>query len=259
MDRPHPDRSATVTRRPMDSLPGMKEAIGRLGGGFMISRYAKAAAEEHGLTADPWSAYFIGRAGVLGDVDADVVAASVGFYPTDVVRLSWETARARVAPAAGARRYAQACQEWGRARLAGFAGAARLAELAGVVVAQAEVVGLPLFAGWRAMPLPDDAEARVVQLLHVLREHRGGTHLLAVLATGLTPRAAVLAGSGGAPNAQFFGWRPPYEDVSGLADQRAQAEALTDRLAAPAFQALDDAETDELRGLLGAAVAHAFR
>jgi len=109
------------------------------------------------------------------------------------------------------------------------------------------------------MPLPDDAEARVVQLLHVLREHRGGTHLLAVLATGLTPRAAVLAGSGGAPNAQFFGWRPPYEDVSGLADRRAQAEALTDRLAAPAFQALDDAETDELRGLLGAAVAHAFR
>jgi hypothetical protein len=235
----------------------VKDQVSLLGGGFMISRHAKAAATEHGLR-DVWSAYFLGRCGVLGDVHPDVVAAATVFYPVDVVREAWTTGRAAVAPDSAADRYGQACHEWGRARLEGFTGAARLAELAGTVAAEADVSALPLFAGWRAMPLPDDPAARCAQALHVLREHRGGLHAVAVLAAGLTPRQAVLSGKGGEANAVFFGWDPPYEDVSGLAGVRADAEALTDRLVQPAYAVLDDAEQAELRALLDAAKAHAF-
>ncbi len=236
----------------------VKDQVGRLGGGFMVSRYAKAAAVEHGL-GDAWAAYFVGRCGVLGDVHPDVVAAAVAFFPVDVVREAWTAGRAAVAPGHAAGRYAQACHEWGRARLEGFEGAARLAELAGAVAAEADVAGVPLFAGWRAMPLPADPLARCAQAVHVLREHRGGLHAVAVLASGLTPRQAVLAGAGGEANAVYFGWQPPYEDVGHLAERRADAEALTDRLVQPAYAVLDDAEQAELRALLDAAVGHAFR
>ena len=42
------------------------------------------------------------------------------------------------------------------------------------VVDSAEAAALPLFAGWRALPRPDDAAGRLGLLLNVLREHRGG-------------------------------------------------------------------------------------
>jgi hypothetical protein len=228
-----------------------------LGGAFMVSRYAKAAADEQGLRG-VWTSYFAGRAGVLGDVDADVVAAAVAFFPADVVRTAWDAARATVDDVRqSSARYARACHEWGRPRLGAFAGSARLAELAEPVVREADVAGLPLFAAWRALPLPDDADARVAQLLFLLREHRGGLHAAAVLATGLTPLQAVLAGPGGRPNAEFFGWTPPYEDPAPYAELRADAERRTDLAAARAYAVLDDTETAELDALLEKASAHA--
>lgn len=235
----------------------VKVAVQSLGGAFMISRYAKAAAVEQGL-GGVWTSYFAGRCGVLGEVDADVVTAALGFYPADVVRLGWEAALAVTTPARSGARYAQACQEWGRVKLDGFEGAGRLAELAGTVAAAADVAGLPLFAAWRAVPVPSDDPARAAQALHVLREHRGGMHAIAVLSAGMTPLQAILSGPGGEANATFFGWSGPYEDVSGLGDLRALVEARTDRIVDPAYQALDAAEQAELADLLDKAVAHVY-
>jgi hypothetical protein len=231
-------------------------SIAALGGAFMISRYAKAAAVEQGLDG-VWTSYFAGRAGVLGAVDADVVVAAITFYPADVVRVGWKAALSVVDPLAAGRRYARACQDWGRARLGGFAGAARLAELAETVVREAEAAGLPLFAAWRALPLPPDADARAAQLLHLLREHRGGLHGAAVLSTGLTPLQAILAGPGGEPNAAFFGWQPPYEDAGPLRPLRHEAERRTEAMAGRAYAVLDDTELGELGSLVEMAGAHA--
>ena len=55
----------------------------------------------------------------------------------------------------------------------------------------------------------------------------------------------------------MFGWPRPYPDVSGLAEVREEAEALTDRLHAPDLDVLDDGERAELRELAKAARAHA--
>jgi hypothetical protein len=87
------------------------EPIGRLGGAFMISREAKAYSTEVGLTG--WAPYFRGRCGVLGDVDADVVASAAGFFPAETVREAWE-AGAGLAAATAAARYAAVAHAFGR-------------------------------------------------------------------------------------------------------------------------------------------------
>jgi hypothetical protein len=231
-----------------------KQAIDRLGGGFMRSREALAAGERGGYRG--WQMYFAGRCGVLGDVDADVVGAAVAFFEPGLVRRAWDASRAVEPRAAAVARYAAACQDWGRRRLDGFAGAQQLAELLEPVVAAASVPAAPLFAGWRAVARADDPPARVVQLAHVLREHRGAMHAVAVLACGLTAQQAVLAGPHGEQGARYFGWRGPFPAVDdAVRAARERAEALTDALEAPVWAALGD-ETAQCLGLLHAAAAH---
>jgi len=247
-----------------ETVVAAKQVIAGVGGAFMISRYAKAAAVDLGLPGGRLTPYFAGRCGFLGDVDADVVTAAVAFFPPSVVRRAWQESRSLRSgpdPQRGGLRYAAACHEWGRVRLSGWSGAERLAELGHRIVAEADVAGLPLFASWRVVPLPDDAPARAAQMLHVLREHRGGAHAIAVVASGLTPLESILAGPGGTANAEFFEWTGPFPDLSGstdLSDRRAACEQLTDRLVAPAYSTLDATERDELVTLLSEAAATAF-
>jgi hypothetical protein len=229
------------------------EPIGRLGGAFMISREAKAYSAEVGLAG--WAPYFRGRCGVLGDVDADVVASAAGFFPVETVREAWD-AGAGLSAATAADRYAVVAHDFGRRKLNDFTESARLAELLRLVVDGGDTIGAPLFAGWRAMPLPEDDRARVNQLAHVVRELRGGLHIVAVLASGLSPLEAILSGTSailanGEPNAEYFGWPRPYPEVTKeVRRRRADAERLTDELMAPAFAPLDQTEADELVVLL---------
>ena len=84
--------------------------------------------------------------------------------------------------------------------------------------------------------------------MHVLRELRGGVHLLAVVATGLGPRAAVFA-SGGEAMANEFGWAGPYDDLAGVTKQA--AEDLTDEILIRLYSPLLTAdEVAELAGLV---------
>jgi hypothetical protein len=135
-----------------------------------------------------------------------------------------------------------------------------LAGLLHRVADAADPAGWPLFAAWRAQPLPDDSAGRVAQLLHVLREHRGGAHLAAVRQAGLAPLEAIVAGSGGAANATFFGWPEPFpEPTDELRTRLATAEAATDVQVAPAYAVLSADEHAELPRLLAAAARSARR
>jgi hypothetical protein len=234
-----------------DTVRALAGPVGAVGGRFMLHRSTVAAGVAVGYP-NGFVYYVRGRGGVLGDVDADVVAAAFGFFRPDLVRTMWEEGD-RVEPARHcARRYADDCAEWGRARLAPLDGMDRLADLAERVVRAAELPGLTLFAGWRAEPLPDDAPARAYQLLHVMREWRGSIHVVAVAASGLTPVEAVLASPGGEEQATLFGWEPPFPDVSDLADVRRSAEDLTNDLQISAYEtALDPSERGELVELVG--------
>ncbi|MBB2912206.1 hypothetical protein FHS43_003486 [Streptosporangium becharense] len=242
---------------PQVTAARVKAPIGALGGGFMISREAKALCERTGLPAR--AMYFRGRCGVLGEVSADVVLAATVFFPAEHVRENWEAGRA-LPVAEAVELYAGACHDWGRRRFGSFAGAARLAELLQPVVAGADVLGAPLFAGWREVPLADDPPARAAQLLHLVRELRGGLHAVAVLAERLSPlEATLLAAHDGTPlglstgetMARFFSWPEPFPQPGPeAAERRRRAETLTDVLMAPAFSVLGEADSAELVELL---------
>ncbi|MDX6743466.1 SCO6745 family protein [Actinocorallia sp. A-T 12471] len=234
--------------------------IQELGGAFMFSREARDFGRATGVEGF-LGPYFRGRCGVLGEVDADVVASAAGFFPVDVVRASWESVPMPAAEAAQG--YLAACQGFGRRKLAAFDKPERLAELLLAVVQNADPIGAPLFGGWRALPLDDDPRGRVMHLVHALRELRGGLHFVAVKAAGLTALQAVLIGgsplNSGPDQARLFGWPEPFEDITD--EHRAlwrEAEAVTDRLAQQAFDGLDKAEGEELAALLAQAHAVAF-
>ncbi|WP_240506438.1 SCO6745 family protein [Thermoactinospora rubra] len=242
---------------PRTTAAAVKGPIGVLGGGFMISREAKALCEKYGL--GPRELYFRGRCGVLGEVHPDVVTSVAVFFPAGHVTESWEGGRKLPVEEAVAA-YAGACQDWGRRKLGGFDGCARIAELLEKVVREASVLGAPLFAGWRAVPLPDDPPARAAQLMHLVRELRGGLHAAAVLAAGLHPLEATLAAEhSGTPFGQatgemiarFFQWPEPYPVPSPeVVERRRQVEERTDDLMAPFFAVLTDAEREELAELV---------
>ncbi|MEU6274025.1 hypothetical protein ABZ871_16705 [Streptomyces populi] len=231
-----------------------KDDVRRLGGSFMKSPEARQAAADIGMTR--FGYYFRGRGGVLGPAGPEVTAAVFGFFPLEFVR---RHCRGAAHAQEITDRYAESCRAWGRRCLAGFSSAARLADLLEAVADRVDVPGLPLFAGWRDVGRPADAPARVAQLAHVLREHRGGLHLSAVLATGMTPLEATLTRDNGVKRAEFLGWRRPYPLIDGeIRSRRAAAEELTDRMAAPAYGSLSVDEADELSRLLRAASALAM-
>lgn len=234
-----------------------KDPIGRLGGGFMTSRESKRFGEQVGLSG--WAPYMRGRGGVLGDVDAAVVHAAFTFFPFETVRDAWEAGRGL--PAADAvRGYTSACREHAERKLAALPDAevSRLGELLDRVAVGSGAAGAPLFAGWRAVPLPEPGRGRVGQLCHVLREYRGGMHAIAVLAAGMAPLTAMVtdehpptAIGTGAQIAGFFGWSTPLpEPTADDRTRRVEVEERTDDLTAPAFRVLTGAESDELATLL---------
>jgi hypothetical protein len=75
--------------------------------------------------------------------------------------------------------------------------------------------------------------------MQILREWRGGLHLVATTAAGLSPLEAILTNEG-VGQAKFFGWPEPFPDVAAIKAKHDAAEETTDRLCAASLaQALD--------------------
>lgn len=206
------------------------------GTAFMFDGRAMAAGEPLGL--DGMSTYMLGRGGVLGDVDADVVAANFAVFNPQVVRMLWDGAKAKASPADAAAAYHEACADYGRERLSDIDDLTAYVEAAEAVLDGASIVGMPLFAGWRAIPRVDDAPGRAMQLTHVLREHRGNAHVCGIAAAGLTGAEAHYASKGDSQMA-MMGWQEPWPDDPSLPDRLAEAETATDRIVERAFSVLD--------------------
>jgi hypothetical protein len=238
----------------MNAVQETDHRVHDVGSAFMLHPETMARAGELGY-ANPFAFYAVGRGGVLGDVDASVVVAAMGWFEPDMVRPLWEEGIAVAGAREGARLYGGACAAWGRDHLADVDGVDRLASLAGQLVSGTEVSGLPLFAGWRAEPLVDDAPGRAMQLIHVLREWRGGLHLVATTAAGLSPLEAILTNEGEG-QARFFGWQGDLPDCSHLKSRYDDAQQRTNTLSAAVYErSLTDAERSELAELMQRAEA----
>ncbi|AQT82155.1 evbL [Mycolicibacterium litorale] len=223
-------------------------AIGEAVSLFMLcpETFAKSLAAGY---PDPFAAYFAGRGGVLGDTTGTTVNAVFTVFEPNLVRACWDTGVSVHDASASARLYWDQAAEFGRQYLTGVEGIDRIAALGEKVIAEAPEPGLPLYAGWRAMPLADDAPARAFQVMFVLRELRAAVHFTALTLSGLSPVEAHLLNKG-PEYAAFMGWQPPYADVAAKRGRYDEVEELTNRrMGEIVGAALTPAEADELATL----------
>lgn len=239
---------------PEQTAASVREAVNTLGGAFTEDPKTLRRARELGLSG--WAFYIAGRGGALGEVQPDTVAAAMGFIAPEAVTDGWDVARRFATPGELAGHNLAECCRWGAEHLGTVPKVDELIELAEQIVVNADAAGLPLFAAWRAMPVPNDgAGARAAMLLHLLREHRGGAHLIAVRAAGLSPLEAIIGGPDGESGAVAFGWPPPFPPVGPLIRRRITAEAITNRLVGEAYSVLTPPERTHLVVLMNGALA----
>jgi hypothetical protein len=233
---------------PEQAAANAKPGLAGLVRAFAESPQTLRRARVMGLSG--WAYHVSARAGALGEVRPETVAAAIGFIAPDAVTDGWESAAKTTPPAEVAAWHLHELCRWGVDELGGFPRLTRLLELSRRVVSAVDAVGLPLFAAWRAMPVPDAAPgAQAGVLLHLLHEHQLGVHLVAVRASGLTPLQAIMAGPDGETGAVAFGWQPPYPSPGPIVRRLMWAESVADSLAGQAYAQLDRAERIELCGL----------
>ncbi len=229
---------------PLEIVDATAKPILEIGRAWMLAPATAERATELGLEL-PFGFWVNGRAGVLGDVGADVAAAGIAFMYPPLVHHYWNGRPAALAAGDAARAYAGAAAAWGREALAAVpeADLVEVTALARRVADAAQPSVGALFAGWRALQVPADPAGAATVTLNVLREMRGGAHISAAHASGLGPLAAILAAPdqvrGGTAGAERFGWPQPWPtpDEAG----RAGAERMTSLICAPAYDALDGA------------------
>lgn len=230
----------------MSDTPSLDEVIATacpkirdLGWAFYFDPVTMQRGTELGI--DGFRFYFIGRGGVLGDVEPAVVSSAFGYFNPTLIADMWTSAREIVAPRVAAAAFVECAAEYGRAHLTDVEGLDAFVAAADAVHGAADPTALALYAGLSAEPLAADAPARAMQLLALLREYRGGAHLVALRAVGLHDKTAQFINRPG--DAAMFGWAAD-EVVEITDDDRARreaAEALTDDIVRPAYAVLDPA------------------
>ncbi|WP_205831113.1 hypothetical protein OHB01_28985 [Microbispora hainanensis] len=219
-----------------------------------------------------WDGYFAGRAAPLGAAPAEVVhAVFYNFAEGEVARhIPWVWGKITPEEAIAVREQASATAlrqllgEW-----AGFPALVRIADLATRAAVSAPPEGRPLYAGLRALDVPEEPVARLWHAATLLREHRGDGHNAALVAHGIGgTEAHVLMALSLGMMAEDFGRihhlpkarlaavvdglrdRGLVDAAGGFTDAgretRRRIEALTDELAAPAYDVLSADELDEL-------------
>jgi len=219
-----------------------------------------------------WDTYFAGRAAPLGQATADVVdALFYNFAPGEVaacIPSCWDVATPEAALTANR----EGCVAALRRILGDLADSpelARAADLAIRAATNAPMEGRILYSGLRSLPVPDEPVAKLWHAATLLREHRGDGHNIALVAAGIDGQEAhVLAAIDGGQTPREYGRLGPLDDeqlaavVDGLRDRglvdesdkftsagrelKDHIEAVTDRLAAPAYDCLEPAEIDQL-------------
>ena len=186
-------------------------AVSTVGSHFMLDGATYKRGAELGFQGLDF--YVTGRGGVLGEVDADVVAAGFAFFEPGAVRTLWEQGRSVMPAVEAASEFAACCSAWAEAHV------------------------------------PDEPKAAAVHQLNVLRELRNGLHAAAVISAGLSPLEALSIKT--PQMVPLFGWSEAGA-VDGLQERWDAAEAQTDRSITHAYEGLDDAGRAELAELANA-------
>jgi hypothetical protein len=201
-----------------------------IGSAIYLSPDVYGWAAEWGWT-NPFAFYFAGRGGMLGDVNADVVNAAFGWFEPNAVKVMFTEGAAQAGAPAAAARMAEAHTLWGQKHFARVEGVDEMVDVTEELVDGLEGSGIPVFVGWRDAERSESAAGRAAQLMQILREWRGGLHLVSTTAVGLGPLEAILTNEGPG-QAKFLGWPEPFPDCGAIKSKHDEAESMTDRLCA---------------------------
>ncbi len=236
---------------PEEAAAATAPTVGGLPSGFMLDGATYVKAAELGFNGIDF--YAAGRGGVLGEVDSDVVAAGFVFFNRATVKSAWEGSAGVLPRDRSAAEFAGCAAAWADAHLGDDVDWARLADLVGRIIASASPALAPVFAGWRAMPVPSEPKQAALHQLNALRELRMARHGVAVVSCGVHVGDAVRHKS---PHmVALFGWDDTMVDGEGVETRWNDAEALTNHLLATDYAVLDAGELDELVALCTAASA----
>lgn len=225
---------------------------------------------------DYWDTYFAGRAAPLGLAPAEVVdALFYNFAPGEVARhipKVWDV----TTPGAAIAAREAGCAAALRRILGDREGSPELALAADLLLEAATSApfgGRPMYAALRAVPIPDDAVARLFRAASLLREHRGDGHIAALVVEGVGGLEAhvLFALHAGIP-AEEFGriQHLPAAQLAAVVEEmrgrgligddgrlselgravKRRVEDLTDDLAAKPYESLALDELDELQATL---------
>jgi hypothetical protein len=220
-----------------------------------------------------WDAYFAGRAAPLGrDVPPAVVhALFYNFAEGEVARhipRVWDSVTPEAANAAREKGSVAALRRI-LGDLADDPSVTRSAEIVMKAGTSARTEGRGMYAAVRTLPVPTESLARLWHGANLLREHRGDGHVAALLTVGIggTESHVLHALSEGMPPEQFGRVSHlPRSRLAAVVDgmrtrgligddgwltatgqhAKERVEALTDELAAPAYDTLDPDELDQL-------------
>jgi hypothetical protein len=165
--------------------------------------------------SNPFAFYFAGRGGMLGDVGPEVVTSALGWFEPNAIKAMYSEGIGVAGARDAAARMAEAHAKWGRKHYSD------VEELDDVVAVTEQAVdglegsAIPVFAGWRNAPRCETTAGRAAQLMQILREWRGGLHLVATTAVGLSPLEAILTNEGPG-QAKFLGWSEPFPDFTAI-------------------------------------------
>jgi hypothetical protein len=224
-----------------------------------------------------WDGYFVGRSAPLGRAPAEVVhAAFYNFADGEVARhipKVWDTTTPEAAHAARQ----QGCVAALRRILGDLIETPeveRAAELLARASTSAPTDGRVMYAGLRALPMPEEPAARLWHAANMLREHRGDGHIAALVCEriGGTEAHVLSALDMGIYPAETFGrihHLPAArlaEVMDGLRDRglldasgrftdagratKTRIESLTDSLAEAPYDGLEPPELEQLIKLL---------
>lgn len=220
-----------------------------------------------------WDGYFAGRSAPLGRVPAEVVdAAFYSFADGEVARhipRVWDTTTPEAAHAARQQGCVAALRRI-LGDLVGSPGLARAAELLAAASVSAPTEGRVMYAGLRALPVPEEPVSRLWHAANMLREHRGDGHIVALMSEQIdrTEAHVLSALDLGVYPAESFGRIHHLPEarlaavMDGLRDRglldpaghlteagratKARIESLTDTLAETPYDGLSPVELDEL-------------
>jgi hypothetical protein len=231
---------------PEQAAHDLREPVVRIPGGFMTaaSTYERGGA----LGFEGADFYVAGRAGVLGDVPADVVVAALVFFAPQTVHDAWARSHAVMSRDRAAREWLATGHAWAERHLPDDIDWPAVAALLAPVVQAAPAAGAPVFAALRTFDEPEAPKPLALHRLNALRELRGALHGAAVLTVGLAPVEAIVVHT--PKMLRAFGWPEPHPDAGPLAARWQLAEARTDRMLGRHLAVLDDEERTELVELL---------